>query len=184
LGIDGINIEEVVLTSLENKVKSAKSDFNDLTDIAGKMMFAIDSPFAQHFESYTANPDNDSLVPETKIETMSFGQKLKACRRLSGLSMRETAKLSGISLSYISKLQRDEIKQPSIKVLEGLSKTLDISFEELASLVGYQITGMYLDENYIGALKTIIEKRSLTPKESQELADYLVFIRNRVSKTS
>lgn len=56
---------------------------------------------------------------------MTVGQWLKEEREKAGLSIRKLADKSGISLSYLSQIERD-LKNPSIDVLMQIGKTLDI----------------------------------------------------------
>lgn len=45
--------------------------------------------------------------------------------------MRKVALDAGISVAYLSKLERDETSNPSIEVLEGLARALNVDFPEL-----------------------------------------------------
>ena len=56
---------------------------------------------------------------------MTIGQWIKEEREKAGLSIRQLAAKSGISLSYLSQIERD-LKNPSIDILIKIGKTLDI----------------------------------------------------------
>lgn len=56
---------------------------------------------------------------------MTIGQWIKEEREKAGLSIRQLAEKSGISLSYLSQIERD-LKNPSIDILIKIGKTLDI----------------------------------------------------------
>lgn len=60
-----------------------------------------------------------------------IGKKIKSTRILKGYSLTHLAKITGISKSYLSYIERGIQKNPSIKVLNKLAKTLNISMEEL-----------------------------------------------------
>lgn len=56
---------------------------------------------------------------------MTIGQWIKEEREKAGLSIRKLSEKSGISLSYLSQIERD-LKNPSIDILIKIGKTLDI----------------------------------------------------------
>lgn len=57
---------------------------------------------------------------------MTVGQLIKEEREKAGLSIRQLSKLSGVSLSYLSEVERD-LKNPSAKIIMKLSETLNVS---------------------------------------------------------
>lgn len=57
---------------------------------------------------------------------MTVGQFIKEEREKAGLSIRQLSKLSGVSLSYLSEVERD-LKNPSAKIIMKLSETLNVS---------------------------------------------------------
>lgn len=62
------------------------------------------------------------------------GGNLRDLRKKRGMSLNELAENSGVSKSYISYIERGVQKNPSITVLEKISKALDI---ELIQLIQY-----------------------------------------------
>lgn len=67
---------------------------------------------------------------------MSLGARLTELRTAQGLSMRKVAADAGISVAYLSKLERDETSNPSIEVLEGLARALNVDLPELRPSAG------------------------------------------------
>ncbi|MCK6208150.1 helix-turn-helix domain-containing protein [Bacillus infantis] len=59
------------------------------------------------------------------------GGRIKRLRLLRGFSINELAEKSGVSKSYLSYIERDIQKNPSLQVLSKLAKTLGTSVEEL-----------------------------------------------------
>jgi len=55
---------------------------------------------------------------------MSFGNKLKECRKDKGLSQSELAKLLGTNHSIIGKYERDEVN-PTVDAVRKLASALD-----------------------------------------------------------
>ncbi len=54
------------------------------------------------------------------------GKKIKELRIKIGISLTELSKISGVSKSYLSLIERGKQKNPSIEVLEKLAKALRI----------------------------------------------------------
>lgn len=57
---------------------------------------------------------------------MEFRRRLKHLRKEAGLTQRELAKKSGISYSYITKLESDNAKNPTYETLERISMALNV----------------------------------------------------------
>lgn len=70
---------------------------------------------------------------------MSLGTRLAEIRNTQGLSMRKVAADAGISVAYLSKLERDETTNPSIEVLEGLARALNVELAEIRPSVGQAV---------------------------------------------
>ncbi|WLR49009.1 helix-turn-helix transcriptional regulator [Halobacillus litoralis] len=62
---------------------------------------------------------------------LSIGEKIRVLRVGKGMSVNEFAKKSGVSKSYISNIERDVQKNPSLIIMGKLAKTLDVPLEEL-----------------------------------------------------
>lgn len=60
-----------------------------------------------------------------------FGKNIKAIRESKNIGVNELSRLSGVNASYISALERDEKKNPSVAILEKLATALDISIDEI-----------------------------------------------------
>ncbi|MBC7083533.1 MAG: cupin domain-containing protein [Firmicutes bacterium] len=61
---------------------------------------------------------------------MKMGERLRAIRTAKGLTLREVSQLSGLSLSYIAQIERDEVN-PSISSLRKLTDSLGIKLSAL-----------------------------------------------------
>lgn len=70
------------------------------------------------------------------VDIMPLGARLTELRTDQGLSMRKVASDAGISVAYLSKLERDETSNPSIEVLEGLARALKVDLPELRPSAG------------------------------------------------
>ncbi|MEU8944246.1 helix-turn-helix transcriptional regulator [Streptomyces sp. NPDC048489] len=61
----------------------------------------------------------------------SPGRRVKAARQHAGLSLRGLADKTGISPSYLSKLENAEKTNPSAEILQRIAETLSLSLHEL-----------------------------------------------------
>ncbi|WP_455759647.1 helix-turn-helix domain-containing protein [Cloacibacillus evryensis] len=64
----------------------------------------------------------------------TIGSQLKTIRKKKGLTLSELAEASDVSLSFLSKIERD-INTPTIAVLQKLCNALNISINDLISNV-------------------------------------------------
>lgn len=60
-----------------------------------------------------------------------FGKNIKYIRESRNIGVNELSRLSGVNASYISALERDEKKNPSVAILEKLATALDVSIDEI-----------------------------------------------------
>jgi GTP cyclohydrolase I len=89
---------------------------------------------------------------------MSLGTRLRELRKVERRSLKSVADGAGISIAYLQKLERDEVKAPSPHVLRGLARTLDDSYAELMELAGYAVTDEVVEQVEGGVDKERIEK--------------------------
>jgi transcriptional regulator with XRE-family HTH domain len=69
----------------------------------------------------------------TQLE--AFGSFVRTQRQLAKLSLRELAELARVSNPYLSQIERG-LHEPSIRVIQGIARALDISTETLLAQVG------------------------------------------------
>jgi transcriptional regulator with XRE-family HTH domain len=63
-----------------------------------------------------------------------FGKNIKAIREAKGLGVNELSRLSGVNASYISALERDEKKNPSVNTLEKLADALKVNINDIMKI--------------------------------------------------
>jgi transcriptional regulator with XRE-family HTH domain len=102
----------------------------------------------------------------------TLGQTLKEARELIPFTLRQVEEATGISNAYNSQLENDKIKKPSANVLYNLSSIYKIELDELLLASGIIKEGQKIKD--LG--KSI---KNLTPKEHQQLTDYLRFLRHK-----
>ena len=79
----------------------------------------------------TANRRNS----ETTAEMTSLGSSMRTARRDAGLKLREVAAATGLSISYLSQIERD-LLTPSVGALRRIAGAVDIPAGALAFAAG------------------------------------------------
>ncbi|MGH9440967.1 MAG: helix-turn-helix domain-containing protein [Thermoanaerobaculia bacterium] len=69
-------------------------------------------------------------------ETMSFGKALRDQRRRRKLSLGELASLSGMSASYLSRIEHGHLPPPSAKIMDRLAMALNMEGGALQTAAG------------------------------------------------
>jgi transcriptional regulator with XRE-family HTH domain len=78
----------------------------------------------------------DMAVDDDRNEQLhALGAFIRAQRRLANLSLRQMADLAHVSNPYLSQLERG-LHEPSVRVLQSVSRALDISTEALLTHAG------------------------------------------------
>ena len=89
------------------------------------------------------------------------GYMLKSMRTDRGFSLNKLSQLTGISKSYLSLIERDIQRNPSLDVLEKLAQSFNIEVEDLVkknnndrtSIKGYIKVEIELSEEHLNPLK-------------------------------
>jgi transcriptional regulator with XRE-family HTH domain len=66
----------------------------------------------------------------------AFGARLKTARNAEGLTLREVSERSGLSITYLSDLERGELQNPTLKALEAIGSALATPLNELLGVEG------------------------------------------------
>lgn len=107
-----------------------------------------------------------------------LGEQLHVVRKMRHLSLAAAAKPAGISAAYLQKLERGDVKEPSPRVLYGLSQALEVPYDRLMELAGYVVPGAdaarAADTNVLGFA---LSSERLSEDESKALAEYLAWYR-------
>ena len=110
-------------------------------------------------------------------ETKSLGFILKDQRILMNLTLRQVETLTKISNAYLSQLENNRIKNPSVSVLSKLSSFYRVDLQNLL------ITAGILKEKGAKKSKPIsgfaLSSDNLTEEEEDQLLQYLKFIRSQ-----
>jgi len=77
--------------------------------------------------------DDDRQVRDDQLHAL--GAFIRAQRQLANLSLRQMADLAHVSNPYLSQLERG-LHEPSVRVLQSISRALNLSAETLLSHAG------------------------------------------------
>jgi transcriptional regulator with XRE-family HTH domain len=94
----------------------------------------------------------------------SLGDFIRRQREMSAMSMREFAKLAGISNPYLSQIERG-LRAPSEQVMQAIASTLQVSADTLYEQAGVTRA----DEVESKVLAAIREDPNLTGRQRQAL---------------
>jgi transcriptional regulator with XRE-family HTH domain len=103
---------------------------------------------------------------------MTLGRHLEAARRQAGYSLRQLAALSGVPMSSVNRLLKDEVAQPTPEHLMALARVLECRDTDLFILAGLPIPAQ-------GASLEVMLRRSYgvrvedTPRLKQQIEDLI-----------
>ncbi len=102
----------------------------------------------------------------------TLGKYISEQRIFKNLSIRQLAKISNVSHTEISRLERGERKHPSPLVLKSLSHALNINFDELMKSAGYTDDC----ENTSDTMLKLFKLQYLNEKELEEVSEFIDFL--------
>ena len=101
------------------------------------------------------------------IGVRSLGDYIREQRSASDISLRQLAKLAGVSNPYLSQIERG-LRRPSAEVLQQLAKALRVSAEQLYVRAGI----VRPDTERAGSVElAILDDANLTERQRQSLLD-------------
>jgi HTH-type transcriptional regulator, competence development regulator len=121
------------------------------------------------------------------LVTAELGEQLKSVRLVKGLTLRDVARAAEISVAYLQKLEGGAVAQPSPKVLNRLSAALDVPYDTLMVLAGYQAmvseSGAVLSSRGTkDAFASAINSTDLTKEERKAVAAFIAHLRQQRPK--
>jgi len=107
------------------------------------------------------------------IKNQTLGEYISERRASRNLSLADAADLSGLHLSYWSKLEAGKYESPAPKHLMAIARTLGVDFEDLYGLAGYESPErLPTFQPYLRA------KYELPPEAIADLERYFELLRN------
>lgn len=113
------------------------------------------------------------------------GERLRELRQEKGYSISELAELAGVSKSYLSYIERDVQKNPSLQFLRKIATTLQTDVEDLLgnSSSNAQSQEFVLDEEWGRLLNKAISE-GMSKNDFKEFRDYLKFRKWKEAKNA
>jgi transcriptional regulator with XRE-family HTH domain len=106
-------------------------------------------------------------------DSSSLGEIIRKQRELNEMSMREFARVVGISNPYLSQIERG-LRAPSEQVLQSIARSLETSADTLREQAGIDRDG---DDDGSDVIEAIKADPALTPRQRQALVQvYEAFV--------
>lgn len=105
-----------------------------------------------------------------------IGAKISDIRKKRGYTLSELAKRAGISKSYLSNIERNLNRNPSIHVIKKLSLVLDVDLEILLKPETYAVEQKQLDQDWID-LASQLKESGIEKEQLQEYKTLIEFIK-------
>lgn len=86
---------------------------------------------------------------------MNIGKAIKVCRTQKDLSQKELAKKAGVSISYLSLLERNK-REANIHIIKNIAHALDIPLSILIFLASEKKELIGLDKDIINQLSHVV----------------------------
>lgn len=116
-------------------------------------------------------------------DSSELATTLHGTRTMKGLSLRAVADPAGISPTYLQKLERGEVQDPSPNILYRLGEQLGLDYAELMKMAGYVVPvggqGRGRARRGASALSHALSSEPLTGEEEQALSHYLGYLRSQ-----
>ncbi|MEE1899563.1 helix-turn-helix domain-containing protein [Flavobacterium rakeshii] len=109
----------------------------------------------------------------------TLGLTLKEARKNLSFTLRQVEETSGISNAYLSQLENDKIKNPSINILSKLSSIYRLPLKELLIKANLIEKDKNKDEekNFDFAQRVAFKSEDLSDDEKTQVLRYLEFIK-------
>jgi transcriptional regulator with XRE-family HTH domain len=108
---------------------------------------------------------------------VTLGNELRRIREFRGATLKSVAEPAGISPAYLLKLERDDVQSPSPHVLRRLAQRLEVSYLELMTLAGYEVTETRQPRPRAGVLADALAAEPLDDDEQRAVAAFLSALR-------
>jgi HTH-type transcriptional regulator, competence development regulator len=110
---------------------------------------------------------------------------LRRIRGISGASLREVERKTGISNAYLSQLESGAASRPSPEILHKLAEFYGVPYESLMEAAGYlqpasdRSSPAGRRRKRLGAMQAALMSAQLTEEEQTRVAEFIEFLRSR-----
>jgi transcriptional regulator with XRE-family HTH domain len=118
-----------------------------------------------------ARPNSPETAPSS-----GFGQRLRRARLDQDRTLRDISERSGISITYLSDLERGVLVNPTLDTLKKVAEALDVSLNDLLGIDEHESAPSYpkaleeflLSEHFRQALTEQTKRERVTPEELED----------------
>ena len=179
-----------LLVELDLEKLKTRAEFDSLVEQVAQSELAREREMG-YFEYHWIQNEFEKRLRflEKKITLSSenqFAPWLKQMREAHGLSYRQLEQLSGVSSTYLHRLEMGARKSPSIPIAKKIAQAFGVSFDAVAKFVDSETIAEGLTtEAELDLLKLLevkplmIGKHSLTKKKRQSLAQLLELVMDK-----
>jgi transcriptional regulator with XRE-family HTH domain len=82
------------------------------------------------------SPSRTERLAPAEAAVLEFGQRLRAARVARGMTLRDVANEAGVSIAYLSDLERAVLANPTLDKLRGIADALRVSIDDLLGTDG------------------------------------------------
>jgi XRE family transcriptional regulator of biofilm formation len=107
-----------------------------------------------------------------------IGKRVQQLRKEKGMSLTELAERAGVAKSYISKLERDIQKNPSIEFLEKIAAVLNVPVNRLIDSEEPAANDNEFDQEWYDIIKDAMSS-GVDKKRFREYLEYNKWVMNR-----
>ena len=111
---------------------------------------------------------------------VNLAETLRTLRVMSGSSLRQVEKNTGISNAYLSQLETGSTVNPSPQVLHSLADYYGVPYESLMEAAGYlrPQTGS-ASKPRLGGIEVALMSAKLDDEEQQRVVQFIEFLRSQ-----
>jgi XRE family transcriptional regulator of biofilm formation len=135
------------------------------------MLFFIKDTIVRCNEFWYNDNNTNVTIPSIKGRSDMIGKRVQQLRKEKGMSLTELAERAGVAKSYISSLERDIQKNPSIQFLEKIAGVLKVPVDRLIDPDDTSDKDREVDQEWY----EIIKEAMLSGVDKQQFREFLDF---------
>lgn len=101
-----------------------------------------------------------------------FGKYIQRIRKEQGYTLSQLANLVGISKSYLSNIERDIKRNPSIHIMEKIAYALKIDLTDILQQGTTQVSGEMIESEWVDFMNAMKN----TGIDKEQIQDYKILI--------
>jgi XRE family transcriptional regulator, master regulator for biofilm formation len=135
------------------------------------MLFYIKDAIVRSNEFWYNGNNTYEIISSFKGRSDMIGKRVQQLRKEKGMSLTELAERAGVAKSYISSLERDIQKNPSIQFLEKIAGVLKVPVDRLIDPDDTSEKDRDLDQEWY----EIIKEAMISGVDKQQFREFLDF---------